>query len=29
VPAHFRGHRCAHIRGNSAGFEPVFDRRYG
>ncbi len=24
VPAHFRGHRCAHIRCGSAGFEPVF-----
>ncbi|WP_165982378.1 MBL fold metallo-hydrolase [Dankookia rubra] len=24
VPAHFRGHRRAHIRCNSAGFEPVF-----
>lgn len=29
VPAHFRGHRCAHIRCNSTGFEPVFSCRPG
>jgi glyoxylase-like metal-dependent hydrolase (beta-lactamase superfamily II) len=29
VPAHFRGHRCAHIRCGSAGFEPVFSCQPG
>ena len=24
IPAHFRGHRCTHIRCSSAGFEPAF-----
>jgi glyoxylase-like metal-dependent hydrolase (beta-lactamase superfamily II) len=29
VPAHFRGHRCAHIRCRSGGFEPVFSCQPG